>query len=95
MKEDVVRANGSKSAPDVKVGAATEVLQAQEALRLVQLHARKDSRLPQNGARRVYLPQLHHLQHHLRPEEGNYIYQYLPLSTLPAPPVLQGLLVGE
>ena len=55
----------ARGAPDVKVGAAAEVLQAQEAVGLRLLHAGKDGRLAQHRARGVHLAQLHQLQHHL------------------------------
>lgn len=54
------------SALGIEVGAAGQRLQAVAALGVLRLHPREDLRLLQHGARRVNLPQLDHLEHHLR-----------------------------
>lgn len=56
---------GAVQVTGIQVGPVAQVLQAQVALRIIRLHAGKHLRLAQHCARRVTLPQLNQLQHHL------------------------------
>ena len=59
--------------PDVKVSAAAERVQAVEPVRVLLPHAVEHGRLPQHRPRRVHVPHLDQLQHHLRPR-ANMLY---------------------
>ena len=52
--------------PDIKICLVAQVLQAQEPLRLLLPHARKQLGLPQDSPRHIHLSQLCHFQHHLQ-----------------------------